>query len=349
MGSASGPTGIDDRLARLVVAPLLGVLVPPLAGLIDHTAHSTTGLAASYIWFMAVAIATWQGNLVLYLHFQDRTAWLTRPWHRVRLLVGLICLFTIPFTTLALWGWATFTEDPSASWARIGVAVLLVVLAVIFITHVYETVFLVREWESDRMRSERLQRENVEAELDALKSEVDPHTLFNNLNALSHLVEKGSPQTTAFITALARCHRYLLQVRTRRLVPVSDELALLDQFVTLIGIRYPGALAVDVQADLETAGRAFMPPVVLPEILQNAVKHNDLSSERPLRVSIRLDGDRLLVSNTLVPRGPQDGAESSTGVGLDNLARRCRLLVGTPARWGRLDGQFVVSLPLLLE
>jgi hypothetical protein len=349
MGSPPGPAGLDDRLARLIVAPLLGLIVPPLTGLIDHTAHSALGIAASYVWFIAIAVATWQGNLVLYLHFQDRTAWLTRPWHRVRLLVGLICLFTIPFTTLALWAWATSTEDPSATWPRIGVTVLFVVLAVIFITHVYETVFLVREWESDRMRGERLQREKVEAELDALRSEVDPHTLFNNLNALSHLVEKGSPQTTAFITALASCHRYLLQARTRRLVPVSDELALLDQFVTLIGIRYPGALAVDVQADTLAAGRCLMPPVVLPEILQNAVKHNDLSSERPLRVSIRLEGDRLLVSNAIVPRGPQGTAGPSTGMGLDNLARRCRLLVGTPARWGRLDGQFVVTLPLVME
>jgi hypothetical protein len=349
MGSTPGPAGVDDRLARLVVAPLLGILVPPLAGLIDHAAHSAAGLVASYAWFMGIAIATWQGNLTLYLHFQDRTAWLTRPWHRVRLLIGLICLFTVPFTTLSLWAWATVTGDPSASWPRIGVTVLLVVLAVIFITHIYETVFLVREWESDRMRGERLQREKVEAQLDALMSEVDPHTLFNNLNALSHLVEQRSPQTTAFITALASCHRYLLQARARRLVPVSDELALLDQFVTLIAIRYPGALAVDVQADTEAAGRCLMPPVVLPEILQNAVKHNDLSSDRPLRVSIRLEGDRLLVSNAIVPRARHDAARPSTGMGLDNLSRRCRLLVGTPARWGRLDGEFVVTLPLVVE
>ncbi len=94
MGSAPGeatPSGVDDTAARLLVTPLVGVAVPNLAGMIDHGAHSAAGLLASYAWFIAVAFLTWEGNLRLYLRFQDRTAWLTRPWHRVRLLVGLIC------------------------------------------------------------------------------------------------------------------------------------------------------------------------------------------------------------------------------------------------------------------
>ena len=114
-------------------------------------------------------------------------------WHRVRLLIGLICLFTIPFTVLSLWSWAAITNDPSADWRSIGMAVLAIVAAVIFITHVHETLFLVRDWESDRQRNDHLRRLNVEADLLALKSEVNPHMLFNNLNALSHLVEQRNP------------------------------------------------------------------------------------------------------------------------------------------------------------
>jgi two-component sensor histidine kinase len=344
MDPGAGQTGVDDRAARVLLTPALGVLVPNLAGFIDHGHHETGSLIASYAWFILVSFVTWQGNLWLYLRFQDRTAWLTTPWHRVRVLVGLICLFTVPFTTLALGGWALVTGDPAATWPRLGMAVLLVVSAVVFITHVYETVFLVREWESDRIRSERLQREKLEAELDALRSEVDPHTLFNNLNALSHLVERGSPRTTAFIEALARSHRYLLEVRERRLVTVSEELSLLDQFVTLIGIRYADGLCVELHADPVAAERWLIPPVTLPELLQNAAKHNELSSARPLRVTIRLEGDRLLVSNERRPRAP---ATLSTGLGLENLARRFRLLAGTPARWGVNGTDFVVSLPLV--
>ena len=203
---APGPSssGVDDITARLIVTPLVGVAVPNLAGLIDHGAHSYGGLVASYAWFIAIAFLTWEGNLRLYLRFQDRTAWLTRPWHRVRLLVGLILLFTIPFTGTALWAWADVTGDPSATWRSIAMAVITIVAAVTFITHVYETLFLVREWESDRQRGEHLQRLNVEAELVALRSEVNPHTLFNNLNALSHLVDERHPRASAFVAALGR-------------------------------------------------------------------------------------------------------------------------------------------------
>ncbi len=344
MGPAPSPSGVDDTAARLLVTPLVGIAVPNLAGLIDNSAHSVTVLVLSYLWFIAVAVLTWEGNLRLYLRFQDRTAWLTRPWHRVRLLLGLILLFTIPFTGGALWGWALATGDPAASPRSVGMAVVIVVAAVTFLTHIYETLFLVREWESDRQRGEHLQRLNLEAELVALKSEVHPHTLFNNLNALSHLVEQRHPRASAFVAALAGSYRYLLRSGSKRLVPLADELELLDQFLALVTIRYADGLKVGVHVDPEAAARWMIPPVVLPELLENAVKHNDFSTDNPLEIEVRLDGDRLTVSHDKRPRRP---IVTSTGVGLDNLAQRFRLTTGVAARWGETGGRFVVMLPLV--
>ena len=331
-------------MARFIVTPLVGVAVPNLAGLIDHSAHSYGGLVASYAWFIAIAFLTWEGNLRLYLRFQDRTAWLTRPWHRVRLLVGLILLFTIPFTGAALWAWAIVTGDPSATWRSIAMAVITIVAAVTFITHIYETVFLVREWDSDRQRGEQLQRLNVEAELVALRSEVNPHTLFNNLNALSHLVDQRHPRASAFVAALAGSYRYLLRSGSKRLVPLADELELLNQFLLLATIRYAGGLTVVVDVDARAVARWCIPPVVLPELLENAVKHNEFGTDNPLQIEVRLEGDRLTVSHDTRPRRT---AVTSTGVGLENLAQRFRLTTGVAARWAETDGRFVVTLPLV--
>lgn len=301
MSPPDNPTGVDDFAARLILTPLVGIAIPSMAGLVQYSAHSVLSLLATFAWFIAVAHATWEGNLRLYLRFQDRTAWLTRPWHRVRLLVGLICLFTIPFTVSALSLWAALFRDPAATWSAIAVVVLAIVAVVTFITHVYETVFLVREWESDRIRSERLQREMVEAELLALTNEVSPHTLFNNLHALSHLVDEGSPRASAFVGALASSYRYLLRTRSQRVVPLAEELALLDQFVALVSIRYAGGLRVGVHVDHEAAMRWLMPPVVLPELLENAAKHNQFSAERPLHIEVRLEGDRLTCRTSADP------------------------------------------------
>jgi sensor histidine kinase YesM len=343
---AAGPSGVDDTVARLIATPLVGVAVPNLAGLIDYSAHSYGGLVASYAWFIAIAFLTWEGNLRLYLRFQDRTAWLTRPWHRVRLLVGLILLFTIPFTGASLWGWAIVTGDPSATWRSIAMAVITIVAAVTFITHIYETVFLVREWDSDRQRGEQLQRLNVEAELVALRSEVNPHTLFNNLNALSHLVDQRHPRASAFVAALAGSYRYLLRSGSKRLVPLADELELLNQFLLLTTIRYSGGLTVVVDVEARVVARWCIPPVVLPELLENAVKHNEFGTDTPLQIDVRLDGDRLTVSHDTRPRRT---AVASTGVGLENLAQRFRLTTGVAARWTETDGRFVVTLPLVAD
>jgi sensor histidine kinase YesM len=338
------PSGVHDTTARLILTPLVGIAVPNLAGMIDNGAHAPTVLLASYSWFTAVAFLTWEGNLRLYLRFQDRTAWLTQPWHRVRLLVGLIMLFTIPFTGAALWAWAIAFGDPNATWRSIAMAVITIVAAVTFITHVYETLFLVREWENDRRRGEHLQRLKSEAELVALRTEVNPHTLFNNLNALSHLVDQHHPRASAFVAALAGSYRYLLKSGSKRLVPLADELELLDQFLSLATIRYAGGLHVHVHVDARAAQRWCLPPVVLPELLENAVKHNEFEADNPLEIDVRLEGDRLTVAHDRRPR--REGV-SSTGVGLENLAQRFRLTTGVAARWAENDGRFVVTLPLV--
>jgi sensor histidine kinase YesM len=343
MASGSSP-GVDDTAARLIITPIVGVVVPNLAGMINHAAHSPAGLIASYLWFIAVAFITWEANLRLYLLFQDRTAWLTRPWHRVRLLIGLIALFTIPFTASALWMWAVLFHDPSANWRSIAMAVITIVAAVTFITHIYETLFLVREWERDRERGDRLRQQNLEAELLALKSEVNPHTLFNNLNALSHLVEQRHPRASAFVAALAASYRYLLRTGSKRLVLLADELALLDQFLALATIRYADGLKVSVHVDVTVAHRWCIPPVVLPELLENAVKHNEFSTDNPLEIDLRIEGDRLTVSHE---KRPRPLATMSTGLGLENLAQRFRLTTGVAARWAETGGRFVVTLPLV--
>ena len=339
-------SGVNDTLARIFITPLAGVVVPNLAGMVTHRAHTVFGLLASYALFVGVAHVTWEGNLRLYLRFQDRTAWLTHPWHRVRLLIGLICLFTIPFTTSALWLWAVLFNDPAASMRAIATAVIAVVGGVTFITHVYETVFLVQEWSNDRERGELAQRLRVDAELHALRSEVNPHTLFNNLNALSHLVEQGHPSAAAFVGALANSYRYLLRTGSKRRVPRADELSLLDQFLSLVTLRYANGLAVHVHVDAQSASRWLIPPVVLPELLENAVKHNEFTSDNPLQIEIRLDGDRLTVSHEKRPRRPP---AVSHGVGLDNLAQRFRLTTGVAARWADNGGRFVVTLPLVTD
>lgn len=343
MGARHGRHGIDDFWPRVALTPVLGVAIPTLAGLVTPGRYTTTGLVATYAWFIFVAFLTWEGNLRLYLRFQDPTDWLTRPWRRVRLLLAVACGYTVPLTTQALWGWAVVTGDPAATWRSIGLGVFAIVAAVVYITHAYETVFLLREWESDRVRSERAQREALETELALLESEIEPHALFNSLNALGHLIELGDPRAPEYVVALASAHRSLLRTRRRRLVSLEEELSLLEAYRDLLAIRYGDGLRVVAGVPPETARRWAVPPWVLPELAENAAKHNVLSPREPLDIRIAVDGDRLVVSNPVRPR-PVEAA--GTRRGLSNLAERLRLITGVSARWFTDGGRFVVVLPL---
>jgi LytS/YehU family sensor histidine kinase len=334
---------IRDLRVRLLLSPLFGTLVPTLSGLIDFRRHTAPGLVASYLAFSAVALVVWEGNRRLYYRFSRREDWLERPWHRAALLLGVVLAFTIPISTLFLVAWQRLTGDPGVRAHAVPMAVVGIVAIATVITYVYETVFLVQDWESARLKQARAESERLSAELDRLTKEVDPHFLFNNLHALQHLVERGDDRAAAFIEALSDTYRYVLSARDRPLVPLDDELVALERQVMLAAIRYGGNVRVTVDLPDGVAATAMVPPVSLGELLLNALKHNVVNAEHPLTLSVRLAGDALVVSNNV---RRQSEKVASTGMGLQNLADRVRLAVGQTLTWREEGGTFEVRLPL---
>src|SRR4029078_8292436 len=202
----------------------------------------------------------------------------------------------------------------------------------IAITHVYETVFLLRDWESARLRSARLEHARLQMELECLGREVDPHFLFNNLNVLVHLVDQRSEAASGFIRTLSATYRYVLDCRGRSLVPLAEELLALERHRALAVIRYGPGFSLDAEGPSAAADRLLLPPVSLPEVFQNALKHNTVASDRPLRIVVRLDGDTLVCENTLRP-GPGPGPSRPAGIGLTNMRDRFRIATGRAIVW----------------
>ena len=349
MNDAAAGTSVDrhevhDFWPRLLVSPILGALAVNLSGLIDHSRHSTAGLIASYGWFSAVAFLIWEGNRTLYFRLPRREDWLLRPWRRLGVLLALITMFTIPFATATLWGWRKLTGDIGTRQYALATALFAVVALVVVITHVYETVFLLKDWESDRMRSARLEHARLQVELESLGREVDPHFLFNNLNALVHLVDERSDAAPGFIRTLSATYRYVLDCRTRPLVRLGEELEALERHRILAEIRYGSGFHLDVQVPAAQADRLLLPPVSLGELFQNALKHNTITSDHPLRIDVRLEDATLIVENNLRV-GPK--ASHPTAIGLINLRERFRIATGRAIVWGVERQRFIVRLPLV--
>lgn len=334
---------LHDFWPRVLISPILGALVTNLSGLIDHARHSSGALIASYAWFALVAFLIWEGNRRLYFRLPRREDWLLRPWRRLALLLAVICLYTIPIAAALLWIWREATGDPGTRQHALPTALFAVVGLVVAITHVYETVFLLRDWESDRLRSARMEQARLQTELESLGREVDPHFLFNNLHALAHLVEQRSEAAAGFIRNLSATYQYVLACRGRTLVPLADELEALERHRALAEIRYPGSVRVEVTIRPEQT-QLLLPPVSLAELFQNALKHNTVAPDLPLHIRVRIDGTTLIFENDL-RRGRNPAG--STGIGLANLAERFRIATGRPAEWMNDGTCFVVRLPLV--
>ena len=339
------PAGVpfDDR--PLMAAGVLGfgISIPLLTRLYGDLAPGDPRVWAGALGFVALAAAIWLGNRWLLFKQRQHFDWFANPWRKLAMLVTANVVYTAPLTVASLYAWfvlAGLAVDRQA----IQLVALTNVICVIFVTHAYETVFLIRERESDFVRVERLERLRAEAELAALKTQIDPHFLFNCLNTLGHLIRHDAVAGRAFCDALAELYRVVLAFRRHDRVSLGEELELVHHYRRLLALRFGAAISVEVDAALqEQRHRWTVPPLALQMLVENAVKHNQLGADAPLAVRLALQGETVEVSNRAQPRSSH---RASTGLGLANLDERCRLLSGRGIEVVDAAGSFSVRVPL---
>lgn len=195
-----------------------------------------------------------------------------------------------------------------------------------------------------QVKSERLEKEAVQSQFEALKNQVNPHFLFNSLSILSSLVDQDTRLAGQFINRLSKAYRYILEQRENEKVSLRTELEFIAAYTFLLTIRFEDKLFVSIEVPEEARDRYSIAPLTLQLLVENAVKHNRLSEEEPLLVTIDMDGDFLRVSNPIQPRPDR---QDSTGVGLENITNRYRLLTTKPVWVGEEEGAFIVKIPLL--
>jgi sensor histidine kinase YesM len=202
----------------------------------------------------------------------------------------------------------------------------------------------IRRIEQLQLDAERMEKEAVQAQFDALKNQINPHFLFNSLSILSSLVDTDTRLAGQFINRLSKAYRYILEQRDNERVSLQTELDFIAAYTFLLMLRFEDKLFVDIDVPPDARDHYAIAPLTLQLLVENAVKHNRLSEEEPLRVSIALAGDYLRVANLIQPRPDR---EASTGIGLQNITNRYKLLTDKPVWIGEEAGEFIVKLPLL--
>ena len=335
---------LNDIGFRLILIPFFGIAIPLLTGLVNHDTFTDWQIKSSYLYTILLAFLVWQGNRYLLFTLRSYFNWYNKPLKKILALLLAVSFYTIPLSMLMLIGWYHIFENGIVDWNKVYLNTSIIMICVIFITHVYETVFLVRDSENEMIRNEQLERAKAEAQLESLKNQIDPHFIFNSLNTMSHLIEHDPLKARRFNDTLAGVYRYILQNKIRDIVFLREELAFVSDYYTLLEIRFGNAVSMDIDIDDSDLDNYLIPPISIQTLVENAIKHNEFSNNNPVKIRIRLENDQIVVINSLNKVQRQ---LHSAGIGLKNLTARYQLITNRQMVFEERAGHFSVSLPVL--
>nr|WP_321451836.1 histidine kinase [uncultured Carboxylicivirga sp.] len=198
------------------------------------------------------------------------------------------------------------------------------------------------EWRAEVQNKELMKREALQLQYESLKTQVNPHFLFNSLNALSALIDIDTTSAKKFTTELSRFYRDILQLKDKELIPLNAELEILKRYLYLQQIRFGEKFNFEI--NVESSALAMVIPLSVQMLIENVFKHNVISGDQLLQISIETQDTDLIVSNTYIPKQTK---EFSTGLGLSNLYERILYLTGKKMLFGIDQDQYIVKLPLI--
>ena len=199
-----------------------------------------------------------------------------------------------------------------------------------------------REWKQSFIQAEKLKVEMLAYKYESLRNQINPHFLFNSLNVLSDLVYDDQSMAVRFIRQMSDLFRYVLDSRDKELVPLKDELEFIRSYTFMLKTRFEEKLKIDI--DVQANPEDYIVPMTLQLLIENAVKHNEVSEAYPLRILIRKSGDFLEVENNLQPKSVGDDSKKT---GLKNITQQFAFFSEKPIKIITSDERYLVRVPIL--
>jgi hypothetical protein len=210
---------------------------------------------------------------------------------------------------------------------------------------IFYSVFYYRRKQENKVKEQKIIAGTASAKFDALKNQLDPHFLFNSLNVLTSLIEENPIAATKFTTALSKVYRYVLEQKSKDLVTVAEELKFAELYMSLIKMRFEDSIVFTMPKEVSNP-EAKVVPLSLQLLLENAVKHNQVTPSKKLHITIVEEDGNLIISNNVQPKQVVKG---STGVGLKNIRQRYEILTNRPVTINENTNQFSISIPMLTK
>lgn len=337
-------TALNDRMVKLFGIPLLGIAIPNVTNLITNNRYAIAELVANYFFFILVSFIVWQGNVVLMNFIKKKFEWRYSRYYRV--MIALLIsnfLYSGLISVLLLCGWK-FISRESEAWAPVINTSFVIIVVSVFITNIYEIVSLNNEREYNLSRVEQLNVAKAQAELEALKNQIDPHFIFNSLNTLSFLITKEPQSAKLFNDTLAKVYRYILSNKDKDLVLLKEEVEFISNYFYLLKIRFRDAINMEIEINDLSADDFLIPPISLQALVENAIKHNDFNDRNPLTINVSISSNFIIVKNAIRPKAH---VQPSSKSGLINLGNRYQLITKRHVVVENNFNIFSVKLPVL--
>jgi two-component system, LytTR family, sensor kinase len=262
----------------------------------------------------------------------------------VRLLIQTVCTSILALILgYILFGFAEHFFEVETPELLNAVAPVLYFLTSALFNLVYIGFYYFKAWKDNLLRTERLLKEQAEVRYDALRNQLNPHFLFNALTSLNSLIFENQQLASDFLQQLSKVYRYTLQHKDKETVSLETEYTFVQYYIKLYKIRFDDAIQFEIsiaEADLDKG----IAPVTLQILIENAIKHNIVSKDKPLRISITSAGNSLYIKNNIQIKKQID---SSNKQGLQKLKALYGFLSDQALVIEQTENSFTVIIPLI--
>ena len=334
---------IRDAAAKLLLIPILGISISILTMALSISSRSLAEILLSILFWTAITFFLWQGVVAVTAFIRNHSRVRKVIHLKLVLLLFATAVIALLFTSVAVSIWNKLFQNPIPQKNTSGYAFVYLALAPI-IGLSYEILFLLKEQELDSKIVAQLDYERQSAELQALNSELEPHFVFNALNVLSPLIAIDTSKAQTFTYKLTQVYKYLLQNKDRELISLRDELRFIQDYFYLLQIRHENKLRLNIALHDMPIDQVMILPFALQVLVENAIKHNHFTEEKPLSITISLNKQFIRLCNTIHPK---PYAEESTNVGLKNLSARYKLISNKDIIIHQTTESYIVKVPVL--
>ena len=297
-----------------------------------------------FFWAFSISITQWIGLEFIYGMLDRRISWIENPVRKVFVQILTFLAYSagafilVQFLNYYIW----MGVVPAESWVWIVKSLPSTLLISFVISLIFTAVGFFFAWKQAFVRAEKLKVEMLAYKYESLRNQINPHFLFNSLNVLSDLVYDDQAMAVKFIRQMSDLFRYVLDSRDKELVPLKDELEFIRSFTFLLKTRFEDKLKIDV--DVQANPEEYIVPMTLQLLIENAVKHNEVSEAFPLRITVRKAGDCLEVENNVQPKSVGDDSKKT---GLKNITQQFAFFSERPIKIIISDERYLVRVPIL--